>query len=349
VSETDAVVLDEVAAGTGAGIRPGPGWLRGRGGVLGFVVRRTLLGALTLAAASFLIFAVTQALPGDPARARLGRNATPASLAELRRQLGLDRPAILQYLDWVQGLLHGDLGLSLASGRPVIDDLQDRAANSAFLVLVAALISIPLSVGLGTWVALRRDRWADTASGLVLLVLAAMPEFVVGLLLVTLLATSVFHVFPAISIIPPGSPPFDHLSAVWLPALTLVLAVTPYVARIMRASMVEVMESEYVEMARLKGLPERVIVLRHALPNAMGPTFQAIALNLAYLAGGVIVVESVFNYSGIGVALRDAVLNRDFTTVQAVSVLIAGIYVVTNLLADVATILVTPRLRTGLS
>jgi len=321
---------------------------RFRVGVAGFVLRRLALGLLTMVIASIAIFAATQALPGDPARARLGKDATAASLAELHQQLGLDRPVLQQYLDWAGGLLHGDLGTSLISGHPIWDDLGDRAANSAFLVLMAALLSIPLSVGIGVYAALYRDRAVDTISGLVLLALAAMPEFVVGLLLVAGFATTVFKVLPAVSIIPPGVPPYTDLSKIWLPTATLVIAVAPYVARIMRASMVEVLESEYIEMARLKGVSERVVVWRHAVPNALGPTFQVIALSLAYLAGGVIVVESVFNYSGIGIALRDAVLNRDFTTVQAVAMLIAGVYVVTNLLADVATILVTPRLRTGL-
>lgn len=328
---------------------PPPRRGRRRGGVGAFVLRRVALGLLTLVIASLTVFAATQALPGDPARARLGKDATPASLAALREELGLERPVVQQYTDWVTGLLHGDLGTSLISSKPIWDDLDDRVQNSAFLVLVAALISIPLSLIIGAYAALYRDRAFDSVSGVVLLVLAAMPEFVVGLLLVAGFATTVFTLLPAVSIIPPGTPPYDDLSKIWLPTITLVLAVAPYVARIMRASMVEVLESEYVEMARLKGLPERTVVWRHAVPNALGPTFQVIALNLAYLAGGVIIVESVFNYPGIGIALRDAVLNRDFTTVQAVAMLIAAVYVLTNLLADIATILVTPRLRTGLS
>lgn len=321
----------------------------GPGGIAGFVLRRVLLGVLTLLIASIAIFAATQALPGDPARARLGRDATPASLAALRSQLGLDRPVLAQYGSWASGLLTGNLGTSLISGRPISEDLGPRAKNSLFLVLVAALVSIPVSILIGVYAAVRRDRAADQVSGLVLLALAAMPEFVVGLLLVALFATTVFTVLPAVSLVPPGAAPWSDLSKIVLPTLTLVIAVAPYVSRIMRASMIEVLESEYVEMARLKGLPERLVIWRHALPNAIGPTFQVIALNLAYLAGGVIVVESVFGYPGIGIALRDAVANRDFTTVQAVAMLIAAVYVVTNLLADVATILVTPRLRTALA
>jgi peptide/nickel transport system permease protein len=182
-----------------------------------------------------------------------------------------------------------------------------------------------------------------------LLLLAALPEFVVAILLVIVFSTTVFNnALPAISRISPGEKPWDHLNGMVLPTATLVIAVAPYVARIMRASMVEVLESDYVEMARLKGLPERTVLIRHALPNAIGPVFQVIAINLAYLAGGVVIVESVFNYTGIGLALKDAVVNHDIPVVQALAMLIAGVYVVLNLLADVATILVTPRLRTRL-
>jgi peptide/nickel transport system permease protein len=317
-------------------------------GVTGFLLRRVALGILTLFVISLVVFLATQSLPSDPARARLGRNATPESVAALRQQLGLNRPAYRQYESWLRGVVTGNLGTSLTTGNPIWQDVSDRTKNSAFLVLVSAIVSIPLSIVIGVMAALKRDGAFDNSSSFLTLCLAAMPEFVIGLLLVALLATSVFKVLPAVSIIPPGADPYFDTSKIVLPATTLILAVTPYIARIMRASMIEVLESEYIEMARLKGLSERVVVWRHALPNALGPAFQVIALNLAYLAGGVIVVESVFSYSGIGIALRDAVLNRDFTTVQALALMIAAVYVVTNLIADIATILVTPRLRTRL-
>jgi peptide/nickel transport system permease protein len=317
-------------------------------GVPGFIVRRLLLGIVVLILVSIVVFAATQALPGDPARAILGRSATPASLAALRRQLHLDQPVLQQYWTWVTGLLRGNLGTSLAAQEPVTTLLGPKLVNSGALVLVSAVVSIPLSILVGCWTALRREKIADTLSSNLLLVLAALPEFVVAVVLVILFATTVFHVLPAISTIPPGSGPWNHVSGLILPALTLVIAVAPYVARIMRASMIEVLESDYVEMARLKGLPERTVLIRHALPNALGPVFQVIALNLAYLAGGIVVVEYVFNYSGIGSALQDAVVNHDLPVVQALAMLIAAVYVLLNLLADVATIMVTPRLRTRL-
>jgi peptide/nickel transport system permease protein len=319
-----------------------------RGGVPGFVIRRLLLGLIVLLMVSLVVFAATQALPGDPALAILGRSATPQSLAALRRHLHLDRPVVEQYLSWIGGLLHGNLGMSLAAQEPVTTLLAPRLVNSAVLVAVSALVSIPLSIAIGSWAALKREKIFDTLSTNLLLALAALPEFVVGVVLVILLGTTVSRVLPAVSLIPPGSRPWDHASALVLPALTLVIAVAPYVARIMRASMIEVLESDYVEMARLKGLPERTVLVRHALPNALGPVFQVIALNLAYLAGGIVVVEYVFDYTGIGSGLQEAVLNHDLPVVQALAMLIAALYVALNLLADVATIVVTPRLRTKL-
>ena len=319
------------------------------GGIAGFVVRRLLLGVLVLFLVSVVVFAATQALPGDPARSILGRTATPASLKALREQLGLSGSVLSQYVDWITGLLHGDAGNSLAAQEPVSDLLGDKVVNSAFLVFLSGIISIPISIAIGSYAALKRDRTFDVTSSLTTLVFAALPEFVVGISLVVIFATTVFTGFlPAITIIPPGGRPWDDMEAMILPTATLVLAVTPYVVRIMRASMIEVLESDYVEMARLKGLPERTVIVRHALPNALGPTFQVIAINLAYLAGGVIVVEYVFSYAGIGGALQNAVSTRDMPVVQALAMLIAALYVVLNMLADIATILVTPRLRTRL-
>ncbi|MGN6378933.1 MAG: ABC transporter permease, partial [Gaiellales bacterium] len=249
---------------------------------------------------------------------------------------------------WVTGLLHGNLGTSLEAQEPVSTLLAPKLVNSAVLVVLAAVLSIPLSIAIGAWAALKREKVFDQASSNLMLLLAALPEFVVAVVLVIVFATTVFHVLPAISTVPPGSRPWNNWVALVLPTITLVIAVAPYVSRIMRASMIEVLESDYVEMARLKGLPERTVLIRHALPNALGPVLQVIALNLAYLAGGIIIVEFVFNYSGIGGAIAEAVVNHDLPVIQALAILLAAVYVVVNLLADVATILVTPRLRTRL-
>lgn len=311
------------------------------------LLRRIGLGLLTLWLVSLIVFAAVLALPGDAATAILGKEATPDRVAALRDQLNLNDSVISQYFQWLGGLLSGDLGTSAATQEPVSDLLSARVGNSVFLVLVASLVALPLSLLIGVWTAMRRDRPVDHITSTVTLVLAALPEFVIGIALVLLFATSVSHVLPAVSILPPGTHAWEDPKVVVLPAATLVLAVTPYISRIMRGSMVEVLESEYVTMARLKGLPERTVIWRHAVPNAIVPAIQVTALQLAWMAGGVVVVEFVFQYPGIGAALVDAVALRDMPVVQTVTMLAAGIYVGLNLLADIATILVTPKLRTA--
>jgi peptide/nickel transport system permease protein len=311
------------------------------------VVRRLALGVLTLWLVSLVVFAALLALPGDAATAILGKEATPDRVAALREQLHLNDSVISQYLHWIGGVLTGSFGTSAATQEPVSTLLSDRVGNSAFLVLVAALVAIPLSIAIGVWMAMRRDRAVDHIASTTTLVLAALPEFVIGIGLVLLFATSVFHWFPAVSLLGPGEKAWQAPKAVVLPAATLVLAVTPYISRIMRGSMVEVLESEYVTMARLKGLPERTVIWRHAVPNAIVPAIQVAALQLAWMAGGVVVVEFVFSYPGVGAALIDAVGNRDMPVVQTVTMLAAGVYVGLNLLADLATIVVTPKLRTA--
>jgi peptide/nickel transport system permease protein len=311
------------------------------------LARRVALGLLTLFAVSVVVFVATQALPGDAARAILGKQATPERLAALRAQLHLNESVFSQYTHWLGGVLGGNLGTSAATQQPVSQLISGRVANSAFLVLVSALVAIPLSLGLGVLTAMRRDKPSDHVLSTSLLVLAALPEFVIGIALVLIFATNVFHVLPAVSLLPPGEHAWQHPNVVILPAATLVLAVTPYISRIMRGSMVDVLQSEYVTMARLKGLPERTVMWRHAVPNAIVPAIQVSALQLAWMAGGVVVVEFVFSYPGIGASLVDAVGNHDVPVVQALALLIAAVYVIVNLVADIATILVTPRLRTA--
>jgi peptide/nickel transport system permease protein len=312
-----------------------------------FLLRRILLGLLTLLLVSIVVFAATQALPGNAARAILGRNATPERLAALTRQLHLDRSVFSQYFSWLGGIVRGNFGTSAATQEPVSHLIGGRILDTGFLVLVSAIIAIPLSIALGVLMAVRRDRPTDHILSVTTLALAALPEFVIGIGLVLLFATNVSHLFPAVSIIPPGEHAWNVPKAVVLPAATLIIAVTPYISRIMRASMVEVLESDYVTMARLKGLSNRTVIWRHAVPNAIVPAIQVSALQLAYMAGGVVVVETVFGFPGIGSALVDAVGNRDIPEVQALAIIIAAVYVAVNLIADVLTIAVTPRLRTA--
>jgi peptide/nickel transport system permease protein len=277
----------------------------------------------------------------------LGRDATPARVAALTKQLHLNESAPAQYWHWLSGIVQGHFGTSAASETPVSKLIGGRLANSALLVLVSALVAIPLSIGLGVWMAVRRDKLADHVLSMTTLALAALPEFVIGIALALLFATTVFRIFPGVSIIPPGKHAWDVPKVVVLPAATLVLAVTPYISRIMRGSMVEVLHSDYVTMARLKGLSNRTVIWRHAVPNAIVPAIQVSALQLAYLAGGVVLVEYVFTFPGIGSQLVDSVNNRDIPTVQALVIIIAAVYVVVNLVADLLTIVVTPRLRTA--
>ncbi len=316
--------------------------------MLAILLRRLALAALTLLLVSLMVFGTTRALPGDAARAMLGREATPARLAALRDQLHLNEPLWRQYIGWLSGTVRGELGTSLATGQPVAELIGAKVGNSAFLVLLSALVAIPASLLVGVLSAVRRDGLLDHAVTTASLVLAAVPEFVIGIALILLFATQVFHLLPAVTMLADDTPIWLQADQAILPALTLDLAVIPYMGRIMRASMIEVLESDYVEMARLKGLPQRRVILRHALPNAVVPFIQVTALQLAWLAGGIVVVEFVFRYPGIGQALVDAVANRDLPVVQALTLLVGAVYVALNVAADIATILLTPRLRTAL-
>ena len=317
--------------------------------LLKLILIRVGLGVLTLFLVSVVVFAATQALPGDTARAILGKEAANKVRYEaLREELGLNKPVAQQYLNWLGGVVVGDLGNSLVQDKAVTELLSRRVANTAVLVLIAALLSIPISLLLGSLTALRRDTKFDVSVSIGSLSLAALPEFVIGILLILLFATQVFNWLPAVSRVDPEVPIYQQLELFILPAITLTLAVAPYITRILRASTIEVLESEYVMMARLKGLPERLVLNRHAVPNALAPAIQVTALNLAWLAGGVVVVEYLFAFPGIGSLLVDAVANRDMPMVQAICLIIATVYVLANLTADILTILVSPRLRTGL-
>lgn len=311
------------------------------------LLRRVLWGLVTLWVVSLLVFAATLALPGDPATAILGREATPDRLAAVRENLNLNEPPVEQYLSWLGGVVTLDPGDSIVAQKPVTEVLSERIVNSLWLMIIAGIVSVPLAIALGVLMAVRRDGFADHGFSTSTLVLASLPPFVIGIGMVVIFATQVFTWFPAVSLVPPGSSPLDEPDVLVLPVLTLTLIVVPYVSRIMRGSMIEVLESDYVTAARLKGLPERQVIWRHAVPNAIAPAIQAIALALAYLAGGIVVIEFVFNYPGVGTALVDGVRNRDMPVVQFVVMLIAGLYVVLNSLADVIATLVTPKLRTA--
>ena len=311
-----------------------------------WIVRRALLSLLVLLGVSVLIFLATQALPGDPAVQILGHTATPEQLTELRKQLGLDQPLLDQYATWLGNVLTGSLGQSLTSPQSVSSLLIDRGLASLALVGASALIAIPLAVLLGSLGAMRRDRPSDHATQGIFLVLTALPEFVIGLGLLILLGTTVFTVLPPVALIPSGGAAFTHPRELALPVITLVLAVVPYLTRLQRAAMIDVLESDFVQMARLKGLTERTVVRRHALRNSLVPVVQGSALTLIYLTGGIVAIEYLFAYPGLGSALTTAVAGRDLPVVQAIVLLLASVYVIVNLVADLLTVLLVPRLRT---
>jgi peptide/nickel transport system permease protein len=312
-----------------------------------WVLRRLAAGLLIMVTVSVIVFGATQALPGDAARAVLGSQATPERLAALRAQLGLDRPVPEQYWGWVSGLASGDLGTSLASGTPVGEIVSRRLSRSLVVLALAAAISFALACVLGVLAAARRDRLFDRALLLQSLVLVALPEFVIGMLLVILFATAALQILPAVALIPPDASPLSHPRELVLPVLTLVLAIVPYLFRLIRGAMIDILDSPYVEMARLKGLPERTVLWRHALPNGLVPAIQASAIVLVYLLGGTVIVETLFGYPGLGAAFVDAVAFRDIPLIQALAMLFAAGVVLFNLLADVLTVYVTPRLRTA--
>jgi peptide/nickel transport system permease protein len=291
-----------------------------------------------------IVYFATMVLPGDAAQAILGKEATPERLQQLREQLGLDRPVTERFGDWAWGFVRGDFGDSLTTQQPVWDLVGPRLANSVVLVAVAAAISAVLGVVLGGLAATRRDKVSDHALSVTALVASALPEYIVGIFVVSLLAIQ-FRVFPAISVLPPDTHIWQEPDKLVLPVLTLVIVCVPYILRMTRASILEALDSDYAEVARLKGVGSRRLLFRHALPNAVAPTLQVIGLTLIYLAGGIVLVETVFQFPGIGMSLVDAISNRDVPVLQFLVILLSGFIVLLNIVTDVAVLLVTPRRR----
>lgn len=313
--------------------------------VVRMVGRRLGLGVITLLAVSILVFLATQVLPGNAAYAVLQNTATPARIHALEIRLHLNESVPAQYWHWISGVLTGNLGASLSAQQSVGALVSAKIGNSAVLVIAAGVIGTLLGVVLGVIAAARRDSWFDHALSTAALALASLPDFVVAVLLVILLSTVVVHALPAVSVIPPGSSPLDAPNLLVLPVLTLVLVIMPYIFRMTRAAMIEALSSEYVEMAELHGFARRRVLFVHALLNAVPAAVQVVGLNLLYLAGGIVVVEYVFNYPGLGQALVQAVSNRDIPTIQFIVLLLAAFYVVVNILSDVLALLATPRRR----
>ena len=312
--------------------------------IVSLVLKRLFLGLLTVIVISVLIFVGVEALPGDLAEAILGQEATPETVAAFRKELKLDLPPHVRYFSWLGSFLKGDLGNSLANGRPIAELIGWRFANTLFLASMAAIIAVPIAVILGILAALYRNSLFDKTISMATLSTISFPEFFVAYILIALFSVQIV-LFPSISNINNQMPFWEKLYAIILPCLTLTLVVVAHMMRQTRAAIINILASPFIEMARLKGLKRVRVIVLHAFPNALSPVINVIALNLAYLVVGVVIVEVVFVYPGLGQLLVDSVSKRDIPVVQASGLIFAATYVSLNLLADVLSIISNPRLR----
>ncbi len=311
------------------------------------IARRFVLALITLLIISIIIFLGVEALPGDAADAYLGQSATPESLRALREEFGLDTPAHQRYLNWLGDMLKGDLGDSMARNKPVSEIIGNQFRNTVVLAAAAAIVGIPLAIVLGVFAGLTRDKWPDILVSLVAILGMTMPGFVTATILIYVFSIRL-EWFPAIAMVATDAPVIEILPNIVLPIITLTFVMVAHILRLVRTNMIEVMVSDYVQMARLKGVPAMKIVFQHALPNAMLPSINVIALTLAWLLGGVAIIETVFNYPGIGKLLINAIGDRDLALVQGIAIILAGIYIGVNLIADLLALVLNPRLRTRL-
>ena len=293
---------------------------------------------------SVIIFAGTEMLPGDVAQSILGQSATPEAVKNLRIEMGLDKPAITRYLSWLTNIFQGDLGTSLSSGREIRDMIGDRLSNTLFLATSAAIVAVPLAIFLGLIAVLYRDGIVDKLISITTLSMISLPEFFIGYLLILFIAVDL-NWLPSSSIIYDSMSFGEQLKAIALPCITLTLVVLAHMMRMTRAAILNVMSSPYIETAQLKGLSSFKIIFHHAFPNAISPIITVVVLNLAYLVVGVVVVEIIYVYPGMGQLLVDHVTNRDIPVVQAVGLIFAAIYILLNVFADVMAIIANPRLR----
>ncbi|MBB3609659.1 ABC transporter permease [Rhizobium sp. BK602] len=312
--------------------------------LLRLLVKRLALGLVLLWAVSLVIFAGTQILPGDVATAMLGQQATPEAVASIRKELGLEKPAPQRYVEWLGGALHGDFGRSYSNRQDIAKSIAPRLKNTLYLAAMAAVVAVPLSILLGILCVLYAGTWIDRTIGIVTLSAISLPEFFAGYLLIAYFSVSHFWL-PSSATVSDAMPLGQRLITMLLPCLTLVLAVVGHMMRMTRAALLNVMASPYIETAFLKGLPGWRIVWKHALPNALSPIVNVVALNLAYLIVGVVVVEVIFVYPGMGQYLVDHVAKRDVPVVQAAGLIFAAVYILLNIVADMVSILANPRLR----
>lgn len=312
--------------------------------MLRYLIRRFALIVVTLWVISLAIFTIVEILPGDVAKMMLKQNATEESLHLLREQLGLYRPWYVRYFEWIWGVMRGDFGTSYVMGIPVSEILGRRIVHSVSLAAFALVFGIPFAVMAGVWAGIRPDTFGDRIVSVVGMIGISLPEFVTGVVFMLLLA-SWLHLLPPSSIMMPGERPWTRPTILVMPGLTLTVVMFAYIMRMTRANVIEVMGSSYVRTAILKGIPLRQVIRRHVLPNAMLPTITIIAANLGYMLGGLIIVENVFAYPGLGQLLLWSIQQRDFPMLESLVMLIAGTYAISNLLADLSYAALDPRIR----
>lgn len=312
--------------------------------IIKLVSQRLALGLLLLFGASALIFGLTEALPGDAAQAVLGQSATPEALANLREEMGLNRPALTRYFEWLGGIVQGDLGQSLTNKLDIAESIGKRLGNTLFLACVAAIVSVPLAIFLGLLAVRYRNRWPDKLISAITLTTVSIPEFLIGYLVIYYISVKLGW-FSSLAMINDSMSFGQKLNAIALPAFVLTLVVLAQMMRMTRAAILNLMQSAYIETAELKGLSTFQVIARHAFPNAISPIVNVVMLNLAYLVVGVVVVEVVFVYPGMGQYLVDAVTKRDVPVVLACGVVFAAVYIGLNMVADIVSILANPRLR----
>lgn len=315
------------------------------GPIARLLAQRISLGLLLLFLVSIVIFVGTSILPGDVAQQILGQSATPEALANLREELGVNEPAVTRYFNWLGGILTGDLGTALTSGQSINEAIGKRLTNTLFLAICAAVIAVPLAIFLGLLAVRYQERWPDKLISASTLTTISMPEFVIGYIMMFIFGVQLRWFSPTAVGYRPDADFFTRLESIALPVAVLTLVVLAHMMRMTRAAILNVMQSAYIETAELKGMSSFSVIRKHAFPNAISPVVNVVMLNLAYLVVGVVVVEVVFVYPGMGQYLVDHVTKRDLPVVQACGIIFAAIYIGLNLVADVVSILTNPRLR----
>ncbi|MEM7335300.1 MAG: ABC transporter permease [Chloroflexota bacterium] len=309
------------------------------------ILQRLFFALLTMVLVSIIAFVATEALPGDACTAYLGRDATEEGLAICREERQINRPIYVKYAEWVTAFVQGDFGTSMLGDRDIGEIVGLRLRNTAILTAVSSIVGIPIAIFLGVFTGLRRDKPSDVAISTTAIAAMTLPEFVTATVLIYIFSIRL-DLFPAIAVMRTDAPIMDVLPNITLPVIVLVFVMTAHIMRMVRTSVINVMTSDFVQMAKLKGVPYWEIVFKHMLPNALLPSIPVIALTIAWLLGGVVIIERVFNFPGLGNEMLEAIADRDIPLVLAIAMLLAGVYVTVNLISDLLTLFLNPKLRT---